>query len=311
MMIDSERDADVVIIGAGPAGLSAALWCDELGLKSILIEQESSIGGQLRYIYNPIENYLGLASADGPEMLSRFEKSVGSRNFVRRLGIKVTSLDVQETAIVLNGAKDERLSASTVIIATGVRRRSLGIPGENHFRGKGIVESGSKDKQLLHGKKVLIIGGGDAAFENALIVADVAESVAVAYRRMQPTARPAFVEEVAKRPNIKLLPATVLTRIGGDSFVETAQLKDLSGVIRTEAADAILIRIGVVPNSELVEGILDRDEAGYIDVDHTGRTSCANVYAVGDVANRCSPTLSTAVGTAATAVKSIFDSIRS
>ncbi|HUR99581.1 MAG TPA: NAD(P)/FAD-dependent oxidoreductase [Pyrinomonadaceae bacterium] len=304
----AENFADVIIIGGGPAGLSAALWCDDLGLDSVLLERENSLGGQLRYIYNPIENYLGLRAANGIEMFASFERSVRSRNFVRRIGIQAVSVDVEKMEVHLDGR--ECLRGKAIILATGVRRRRLNVPGELHFHGKGIVESGARDKLLLSGKRVLIAGGGDAAFENALLVSEFAASVYVAYRRARPSARGEFVEAAAQRNNIKLLPETVVTRISGDSSVGTVELRDSAGRTRNEPVDAVLIRIGVEPNSELVGESLDVDAAGYIKVDDRGETSRRNIYAVGDVANSCSPTLSTAVGTAATAVKAIFESIK-
>jgi thioredoxin reductase (NADPH) len=311
-MESAAKPVEVVIIGGGPAGISAALWCSELGLDSVLIEQESSLGGQLNYIYNPIDNYLGLAATDGSDMLSHFEKSVASRNFVRRLGIKAASIDfaAMEVHLVTGDKHEEKLSYKAVILATGVRRRQLGVPGEVDFRGRGILESGSRDRDKILGKRVLIIGGGDAAFENALILSEFASSVRIAYRRTEPTARQQFLDAARHRKNIEHISATNVTGITGESFVEEVELRDSSGRTRTEPIDAILIRIGVEPNSELVRGVVEMDESGYIKVDHTGETNVAGVYAAGDVAHSCSPTLSTAVGSAATAAKAIFHSIK-
>jgi thioredoxin reductase (NADPH) len=162
----------------------------------------------------------------------------------------------------------------------------------------------------VKGKKVLIVGGGDAAFENALILSKFASSVTVAFRKPTPSARREFVDAAALGENIRLLPSTVLDRISGDDVVEVVELTNHSGEARIEDVDAVLIRIGVVPNSEIVQGIVDLDDCLYIKVDQTGATSVRGIYAVGDVANPCSPTLSTAVGTGATAAKAIFRSFK-
>jgi thioredoxin reductase (NADPH) len=300
---------DVAIIGGGPAGISAALWCSDLGLNSVLIEQEDSLGGQLKRIYNPIDNYLGLRAANGLEMLSHFEKSVGPRNFARRFGIKAASIDFAAMELNLAGAENEKLAFRALIVATGVRRRLLGIRGEIDFRGRGILESGSRDKEKISGKRVLIVGGGDAAFENALILSEFASSVRVAYRRSAPTARRQFLDAAKHRDNIVHLPATNVTAITGDASVKEVDLADVSGRTRTEPVDAVLIRIGVEPNSELARDVLELDELGYIKVERTGRTNVPRVYAVGDVAHYCSPTLITAVGSGAAAAKAIFHSI--
>ena len=306
-MAGEENTVDVAIIGGGAAGMSAALWCDDLGLDAVLIEQEAALGGQLHRIYNPIENYLGVGAANGLEMLSKFEKSIASRNFVRRTGIKAMSIDVERMAVLLVDGQD--VSTKTIILATGVRRRTLGIPGERDFRGKGILESGARDRSLVSGKRVLIVGGGDAAFENALMLSESAASVHVAYRRAEPSARQEFIEAAGARDNIRLQSETILLKISGDSAVERVELRGPNGRDWFESVDAVLIRVGVEPNSELAGGVLNLDEFGYIEVDDAGQTNVANVYAVGDVSHRYSPTLSTAAGTAATAVKTIFHSI--
>ena len=307
-MDNPKNSVDVAIIGGGPAGISAALWCDELGLDAALIEEQTELGGQLRSIYNPIENYPGVTAENGWEMLSRFEKSVASRNFARRIGIKATSIDFSAMRVVLagNGSRETSLACRAIILATGVRRRRLGIPGENQYLGKGILESGSRDKHLTSGKDVLIVGGGDAAFENASILSEFARSISVVYRRPEPTARAEFVDKARRLSNVTLVPSTRVTEIRGDVVVTAVELEDGSGNRRNQPAGAVLIRVGVEPNSELAAGALELDDAGYLKVDHTGKTSAAMVYAIGDVANRHSPTLSTAAGTGATAVKSIF-----
>ena len=303
-MDNPKKSVDVAIIGGGPAGISAALWCDELGLDAVLIEEQTEIGGQLQRIYNPIENYAGVSAADGREMLSRFEKSVASRNFDRRIGIKATAIDLSEMRVSLGNKIS--LECRAIILATGVRRRRLGVPGETEFSGRGILESGARDKHLVSGRDVLIVGGGDAAFENASILSEFARSVNVIFRRPEPTARGEFVEKARCRSNVKLVPSTRVKAIHGYANVTGVELEDGSGKTRTEAADAVLIRVGVEPNSELAAGTLELDDHNYVKVDHTGKTSADLVYAIGDVANPTSPTLNTAAGTGATAVKSIF-----
>ncbi|PYT00526.1 MAG: hypothetical protein DMF63_08145 [Acidobacteria bacterium] len=301
------NSTDVIIIGGGPAGMTAALWCEELGIKSVLIEQTDRLGGQMHRIYNPIENYPGVRAENGLEMLSKFYRSIESRNFVTRLGAKASMLDTTSITVRVD---QEVWSAVAIILAMGVRRRRLGVPGETEFEGRGILESGVRDKDVVKGKRVVIVGGGDAAFENAIALSDVAASVAVAFRKTLPSARKEFIDEVRRRENIELLPETVVTEIAGDSSVQRIATTNSAGESKFVLADAVLIRIGVEPNSEIVRGLVDLDDTGYIKVDHTGRTSAENVYAVGDIANGHSPTLITAAGTAVSAVKTISNSIR-
>ena len=308
--MEDAKSTDVIIVGGGPAGIAAALWCGELGLKSVLIEGSTRFGGQLHRVYNPIENYPGLRTENGIEMLSNFEASLASRNFVSRIGIKVSAVDTVSMQVRLDASSDEVWSGRAIVLAMGVRRRFLGVPGEAEFVGRGILESGVRDKDQVEGKRVLVVGGGDAAFENAINLSDVAESVAVAFRKGHPSAREDFVKIARQRGNIEFLPGTVVTEISGNSSVEGVVTKNSDGDAKFVSVDSVLIRIGVEPNSELVRECVAIDGGGYIKVDHTGRTSCENVYAIGDVANENSPTLSTAVGTAASAVKAISHSIR-
>jgi len=159
-------DLDVLIIGGGPAGLSALLWCQDLNMSALLVESGDELGGQLLKIYNPITNYPGRFARDGREMAEHFLASLGDLTGRVRLNSKVVSFDAGNILATLESG--EVLKARAAIIATGVRRRKLGIPGEDDFVGRGILESGAKDRESVKGKRVAIIGGGDAALENAL-----------------------------------------------------------------------------------------------------------------------------------------------
>ena len=296
---------DVLILGGGPAGMSAASWCSELGLATILIERESEIGGQLRSIYGPIENYMGVRAENGREMLSHFLETIDRFSFLQMLKTDVSHVDIPSMCVRLDD--DREISFRALIIATGVRRRRLGILGEEEFRGRGVIESGVRDRDLVAGKRVVIVGGGDAAIENALLLAEEAASLTVVHRRNGLRARAEFLEAMRDRDDIELLFETVVNRIVGDSTVTGVELEDVTtGQTRTIAADIVLIRIGVEPNSELVGDAVDVDEYGYLVVDASGQTSAPGVFGAGDVANPTAPTISTATGTGATAARSVY-----
>jgi len=295
---------DVIIIGGGAAGLSAALWCDELGHSALLLEADSEFGGQLLQTYNEIKNHLGVEAKNGREMRDIFLKQTENRRFTRRLNAKVSKIDLPEKKVLLENG--ESFSAESLIIATGIRRRKLNAEGEETFKNKGITESGKRDERLVRGKRALIVGGGDAAFENALILSETASRVTLAHRGKNFRARSEFVEQVKNHPKIEILTETVIREIIGEEKVEAVRLENLkTGETRDFAVEAILIRIGVEPNTEFLRGKIDLDENGYIKINENCETSVSGVFAVGDVANPLAPTVSTAVGMGATAVKTI------
>ncbi|MFN2502319.1 MAG: NAD(P)/FAD-dependent oxidoreductase [Pyrinomonadaceae bacterium] len=298
-----------MIVGGGPGGLSALLWCAELGLNAILLEKERELGGQLKYTFNPIRNHLGIVAGDGQEMCDRFLSQLEGSIDAAHAGAAIVEVNLAEKWALLNDG--ERVEAKAIIIATGVRRRKLGIPGETEFSGRGILESGAKAKHLVSGKRVLIVGGGDAAIENALILSETAERVFVVHRRNVFTARDEFYSRAVERNNIHFMTDSRVSAITGREAVERALIEDIGSGSKSELeVHQVLIRIGVVPNTELFSGQLDLDASGYIRVSSDCSTGKADIFAIGDVANPQAPTISGAVGQAATAVKAIAAKIR-
>lgn len=304
--LHSSLQYDVIIIGGGAAGLSAGLWCDELGLKTLLLEKQTEVGGQLLWVYNQIENHLGgWSAANGRELRDRFAEQIANRRFLIRTEAKVATVDLATKQVVLEN--DERLFAKFLILATGVRRRKLNVPGEDAFKNRpGWLESGKRDRLLATGKSVCIVGGGDAAAENAVILAAVARKVYLVHRRREFRARQEFLEKINRTSNIETLTETKVLEITGDQQITGVRLQknDLSKPFQI-TVDAILLRIGVAPNSELFSDELETDASGYLAVNSNCETGMQGIFAIGDVANPLSPTISTAVGMGATAAKVI------
>ncbi|MDQ3635447.1 MAG: NAD(P)/FAD-dependent oxidoreductase [Acidobacteriota bacterium] len=301
----NKKDFDVIIIGGGAAGISAALWCDELGLNAILLESASELGGQLLWTYNAIENYLGVKTENGQQMRDIFVEQIGDRNFTLKLNSKVQKIDLENKIVELQNG--EELQAKFVIIATGVKRRKLNIEGEKQFQGKGIIKSGKRDGELVKNKTVAVIGGGDAAFENALILSKFASKVFLIHRSKNFKARSEFLTEVKDNPKIEIITNTIVGKIIGDECIKNIELKNTQEKeIYNLPTNFILFRIGVEPNTNIFRGKIELDERGYIEIDNQCKTSVENVYAIGDVANPLSPTISTAVGMGANAVKIIL-----
>lgn len=295
---------DVIIIGAGPAGLSAAVWCDELGLDTIVLEQNEQTGGQLHSIHGPVENYPGVRANNGHEFYARFSERTDDAEFDLWTNAEIESVDLKAKRVRLRSG--EELQSISIIIATGVRRRQLGIPGESEFVGHGIIESASRDRNDFAGRDVCVIGGGDAAAENALLLAEVCPTVTLVHRSKAPRARPTFVQQLHGQHCITVFPESAVTRILGNQEVEAVEIlrKDALKPFQM-AVRGVVIRIGVEPNTELFCEQLQLDGEGYAVVNNQHETNVTNVFAVGDVSNPLAPTISSAAGAGATAAKVI------
>jgi thioredoxin reductase (NADPH) len=295
---------DVIIIGAGPAGFAAAMWCDELGLDALVLEQNEQTGGQLHSIYGAIENYPGVRANNGREFFERFSEHAAAAEFDLWTNVEIETVDLKAKRIHLRSG--EELQSITIILATGVRRRQLGIPGEAEFVGHGIIESPSRDREKFAGRDICVIGGGDAAAENALLLAEVCPTVTLVNRSKRLRARPGFVQQLQGQHCITVFPESVVTRIMGNDEVEAVEIlrKDALQPFQM-AVRGVAIRIGVEPNTDLFRDQLQIDDSGYALVNSQQETNIANVFAVGDVANPLAPTISGAAGSGATAAKVI------
>ncbi len=301
---------DVVIIGAGPAGLAAALWCDQLGLDTLILEQSETVGGQLHSIHGAIENYPGVRALNGAELLARFADQIDNAGFDLWTNVEIASVDLAAKRVSLRSG--EQLQSISIIIATGVRRRQLGIPGENEFSGKGIIDSAARDRNLFAGKDVCVIGGGDAAVENALLLADVCPTVTLVHLGKKLGARREFVEQLQTNHCITVFPESVVSRIIGNEEVEAVEIQRKEAIKPFQmAVRGVLIRIGVEPNTDTFRDQLQLDEKGYIVVTSQQETILTNVFAIGDVSNPMAPTISGAAGAGATAAKVIAARLQS
>jgi thioredoxin reductase (NADPH) len=295
---------DVIIIGAGAAGLSAALWCDELGLDTLLLEQNEEVGGQLLWVYNSIENYLGARAMNGRELRDRFSEQVEESDFDLWTQVEVESVNLTSRRVRLRSGED--LQSISIIIATGVRRRELNVPGEAELKGRGVVESGAKDREWLAGKDVCVVGGGDAAAENALMLAEVCPTVTLVHRGQSLRARREFAERLKSEHRVTVFTEATLERIIGTDSVEAVEILRKGAFKPFQVAvQGVLIRIGVEPNTDLFREQLSVDERGYIKVSSQQETSIENVFAIGDVSNPLAPTIAGATGAGATAAKVI------
>src|SRR5438445_1635178 len=233
---------DVLIIGAGPAGLSAARWCDQLGLDTLVLEEHEEIGGQLLSVHNPIENYLGVRVENGRELRDRFAEQISECDFDLWTNVEIQSIDLKSKRLLLRSA--EELQSIAIVIATGLRRRKLGIPGEDEFRRRGLIESATRDRDQFAGKDVCVIGGGDAAAENALLLAEVCPTVTLVHRGKKLRARREFTEALHTNHCVTVFPESIVHRIFGSDQVEAVEI-ERAGAIKPfqMAVQGVLIRV--------------------------------------------------------------------
>ena len=300
---------DVLIFGGGPAGMTAAMWCAQIGMSPLLIDQKDQLGGQLLTIYNPIDNYPGVPAANGKELCDLFVRSIERCSFETQLKTRVIKVDLASKHIVLESR--ESLFGKAIIIATGVRRRKLGVEGEDEFGGRGILESGVGEKEKVRDRRVVIIGGGDAALENAVVLSDFAREVTLVHRRDSFSARDEFTNAVRGKKNVRIELQTIVEQIVGNEVVEGIVLKRADSLTSYFLeTDHALIRIGTEPNSDLFREQVKIDEQGYAVVDVSCQSSIPGIFIAGDLANPASPTIATAIGMGATAAKAAHEFLR-
>lgn len=294
---------EVVIIGGGPAGMSALLWCNSLNLRGVLLESSSEPGGQMLEMYHRIPDYPGLPGLTGVELRDRFLDQLQQLALDWRTGCEVESIDPVNRTVQCG---EVRLGYEALIVATGAGKRTLAVPGAGRHALSGVSFSGTRDHSLYAGRSVCVIGGGDSAIENCLILSRVCPEVTLIHRSDQFRARRAWLEEAISTSNIKMLLRTEVLSIEGTDSVSGLMIRNLdNGIITQIPTGAVFIKIGVAPNTQFLKGILPLNPQGYALVDSRQRTSLDRVYAIGDVTSPVCLSVATAVGQGAIAVKDI------
>lgn len=277
------RHVDVLIIGGGPAGISAAIWCKRLGIDCLLLEEQSQLGGQLFNIFNEIIDYPGMRTKNGIEMQREMVKHFVEMDCLYEVNTKVLFIDERsKTVKVKKQAKKQEICYTYLILATGSSQRKLGVSGEQQMIDRGEVYSASADGERLKGKTVAIIGGGDRAFEGAHLLASKAKEVYLIHRSTRFKAREQYVERVISNPGIKVMTDTEVTAIHGDRHVTSIDLESKNKEYKNLLVDAVLIRLGVAPNVELIKGKVATAQNGLIVTDDVHQSSNPFIYAIGD-----------------------------
>jgi thioredoxin reductase (NADPH) len=294
---------DLLVVGAGPAGVSAALWARSLDLSAVVLECEARAGGQLQSIFFEPREVPALAPGDGPALAARYMAQLATAGIEVRLGLGAREILPAAEGVTVRDASGASHAARALLIATGLMRRRLGVPGEVELEGRGVSTSSTRDRAQLAGRHVAVVGGGDAAFENALLLAEVGCRVLLLVRG-RPRARAEFRERVRAAPGIEVLEDTRVAAILGESHVRAVRLEGSRGALERAVA-GVVIKIGSLPNTEWCRAAVVCDGDGYVLADPRGRTSLGRVWAAGDVTRPALPSLSVAYGTAALAVADV------
>ncbi|AFM27016.1 thioredoxin-disulfide reductase [Desulfomonile tiedjei] len=272
---------DVIIVGAGPAGLTAAIYAGRSKLKTLLVEK-LAVGGQAATT-DEIENYPGFATGISGSALSEAMAKQASRFGVEKVATKAQGLFSNETLWVLRTEKCE-YAAHAVIIASGAYPKALQCPGELEFRGRGVSYCATCDAAFYEGASLLVVGGGDAAVEEAVYLTKFADKVTLVHRRDSLRATGIVQERALANPKLQIMWNTVVEEIRGSSAVETTLLRNVvSGETQVVPVDGVFIYVGLTPNSEWLGGTVETDVEGYIPTDEHMCTNMKGVYAVGDV----------------------------
>jgi thioredoxin reductase (NADPH) len=298
-MTDKQKVENVIIVGGGPAGYTAALYTARANLEPLVFEG-FQWGGQLQNTTD-VENYPGYPDGImGPEMMTQF------RAQAERFGTRFVTDDVDRVELSDGGTQkvylgDEEHLAKTVILAMGAEPRRLGVPGELELSGCGVSTCGVCDGAFFKDRKVMVIGGGDSAMEDAIFVSKFAEDLTIVNRRDEFRASTIMKDRAAERPNIKFkTPFVAEEFVGGDGGkLDRVRLRNTeTGETEDFAAEGAFIAIGHIPRSEVVKGQVDTDEDGYILTEAgSTRTNLGGVFAVGDVVDHIYRQAVTAAGT--------------
>lgn len=296
---------DLIIIGSGPAGLSAAVYGKRAGLNLLVIEQSGMSGGQVLTTYE-VDNYLGLPGINGFDMGMQFRAHADKMQaaFCEESVIRIEDGEEAKTVVT----DKNRYETKTVLIATGASHAKLRVPGEEELTGMGVSYCATCDGAFFRNRTVAVVGGGDVAVEDAIFLARGCEKVYLVHRRGELRAAKILQENLRELPNVEILWNQVVTSIEGDGQTEKMIVRSTKDEKEKEIAiDGIFIAVGIHPNSAFVEGLLDMDDNGYIKAGEDGRTSVAGIFAAGDVRTKRLRQIITAVSDGANAVTSVQD----
>ena len=319
---------DLAIIGAGPAGLSAALYGARAGLDLVVLESNYMAGGQVLTTYE-VDNYLGLPGINGFDLGMKFKEHV------EKLDVEIRSLMVEKIEVAEDNAAEAleghvtddaikgiqryfvlhtsegQIFCRAVLLATGAVNRKLEIPGEEKFLGRGVGYCATCDGAFYRGKVTAVVGGSYQAVEDAIYLAGICDKVYIVHRRDALRAGVLLEEQVRKLPNVEIVWNHIPLEIVGNEFVEGLHIKNVKTAGEdTLKVDGVFVAIGTTPSTKLAEGLVDIDAQGYIVAGETGETSLPGFYVAGDIRTKQLRQIITAVADGANAVTAATEYIK-
>ncbi|MCW4054891.1 MAG: thioredoxin-disulfide reductase [Candidatus Bathyarchaeota archaeon] len=300
---------ELIIIGAGAAGLAAGIYAARSGLQTLIIDEK--LAGGTAADAPVVENYPGFSQIAGGELARKMTLHCKKAGATIHEIESVTDLDLTGERKIVKTSR-AAYEANAVIIATGSHYREIGVKGEKEFRGKGVSYCGVCDGPFFKGKRVLVIGGGNSAATTTLYLSGIASEVVVTHRRDAFRAEEALVKDIASKKNVQVLWNTEVREIKGDKLVAEVVLYDNKAEATKEiTVDAVFVQIGEAPNSQIArEAGIDVNEHGYIKTDVFQRTSIPGIYTAGDVTSHPVKQVGTAVGQGITAALEAYGYIR-
>jgi alkyl hydroperoxide reductase subunit F len=292
---------DLIIIGAGPAGIAAAVYAARKKLDFCVISRD--IGGQTTWS-GDIENYIGFQFISGPELAMKFREHLEKYAFDLREGVEVLGVKKEGDNFQVQISSGDILEAKTIIISTGKSPRRLGVPGEKEYKNQGITYCATCDGPLFANKDVAVIGGGNSGLDAALQLINIAEKVYLIENADNLSGDEVMQEKVRQSNKVEILSKTKVLGISGDKFVRSISV-DTAGKKRELPVEGVFIEIGLVPNSEFVD-MVEKNKRGEIVVNCSCETSVPGIFAAGDVTSVPAKQIIVAAGEGAKALLGAF-----
>ncbi|HHT96598.1 MAG TPA: thioredoxin-disulfide reductase [Clostridiales bacterium] len=295
---------DTIIIGSGPAGLTAAIYAQRSEIKTVVLEKAPMSGGQVINTYE-VDNYPGTPGISG------FDLSMQFREHTEKLGTvfvngEVKKFHIEDDIKVLTLEDGEEYRAKTIIIATGGVPRHLNVEGEEKYSGLGISYCATCDGAFFKNKVAAVVGGGDVAVEDAIFLSRVCKKVYIIHRRDEFRASKGNVSKLKAQANIEFVLDSVVEKINGNDIVDSIEIKNVKNEQTTTLdVDGVFIAVGYIPNTAIYKEIINTDEAGYIIADETCETNIPGVFAAGDVRTKKLRQIVTATADGASAVTAV------